>query len=115
MLTGLPHMRVATSAEGEAGTRGPAIGAKGQELGRAGLEGVGLELGFGSIRVSPFFYSFSFMLCFVFLLSLNPKIQNSNFKFTLWSSFLGLRVQFFTNYYYLYNIYFVCTFFFSFL
>jgi hypothetical protein len=32
-LTGLLHMRVATGAEGEAGTRGPAVGAEGQKLG----------------------------------------------------------------------------------
>jgi hypothetical protein len=82
MLTGLPHMRVATSAEGEAGTRGPAVGAKGQELGRAGLEGVGLELGFGSIRVSPFFLFFFFYALFCFPFEFESK--NSKFKLQIY-------------------------------
>ena len=72
-LTGLLHMRVATGAEGETGTRGPAVGAKGQELGRAGLE-VGPELGFGSIRVCHFFIRF--LLCFVLCSFLSLQSQS---------------------------------------
>ena len=77
----LLHMRVATGAEGETGILGPAVGAKGQELGRAGLE-VGPELGFGSIRVCHFFIRF--LLCFVLFSFLSLKSKNSKFKLQIY-------------------------------